>query len=104
MKAMKAAKGAMKAMKAKGVKKTKMKAKEKRAAMGVRGEKNANFLNFFAAYRAPFWYGKSKVNTEITSSSHGRWRVYKNSPRDKVEFCFGFFPTVSCRKKNGRKS
>ena len=98
MKAMKAAKGAMKAMTtAKGVMKTSNKAK--REAIGVRGKKDPSFLRFFAGGRRPFWYGKSKVNTEIISSSHRRWRVYKNSPRDKVESSFSFSDGLSQKQK-----
>ena len=102
MKSMKAAKGAMKAMRnATGVEKTAMKAKasKKRTAMGVRGQKDKSFLNFFAGDRPPFWYGKSKVNTDLISTSHGRWRVYKNSPRDKVESSFSFSDRVPQKKQ-----
>ena len=71
-------------------------------AMGVRGEKNQSFLKFKMGPRLPFWYGKSKVNTVYTSPSHGRWRVYKNSPRDKVESSFGFCDPVSMRDQWGQ--
>ena len=89
----------MKAMRtAKGVVKTTMKA-TRVTAMGVRGEKDASFVVFKSGARAPFWYGKIKVFTVHTSPSHGRWRVYKNSPRDKVESSFAFSDRASMRSQ-----
>ena len=66
-------------------------------AMGTRGVKNAAFLKLQAGPRKPFWYGESKVFTQYKSASHGRWRVYKKSPQDKVESSFGYHDHASRR-------
>ena len=108
MKAMKAHRPlAMKAMKFKkvakaatGVMKAAAKTMKKRpSALGERGKKNPSFLSYKAGKRPAFWYGRSKVYTVIESPGIGRYRVYKVSPRDKVESGFGFSDSASAREQ-----
>ena len=68
-------------------------------AEGERGVKCKAFLVFKAGKRAPFWYGKSKVHTQWALPGPSRWRVYKVSPRDKVESAFGFSTLADARKQ-----
>ena len=105
--AMKAATGAMKASKGfNQAAKRAMKAATgamksgamKSAAGDGRGSKDPSVLRFVAGSRAPFWYGRSKVYTNWDGNV-GRWRVYKVSPRDKVETGFGFHDRTSAKQQ-----
>ena len=66
-------------------------------AEGVRGEKDTRRLRYQAGPRAPFWYGRSKVFTSITSRDHGRYRLYKVSPRDNVETGYAFSTSATAK-------